>query len=92
MHRVIIAAMTGLWLGIGLFGCSEEQGAGVVEKQVQNAAKKATKAASKAAEKTTKAASSTAKDAGKVINQGTERVTSEAKPGKKRADAADQQK
>ncbi len=92
MRRVIIAAITGLWLGIGLFGCSEEQGAGVVEKQVQNATKKATEAVSKTAEKATKAASSATKDAGKAINQGTERVTSEAKPGTKRADAADQQK
>jgi hypothetical protein len=92
MHRVIIAAMTGLLLGISLIGCSEEQGAGIVEKQVQNAAKKATEAASNAADKATQAASSTAKDAGKVINQWTERVTSEAKPGNKRADAADQQR
>ena len=91
MHRVIIAAMTGLWLGIGLFGCSEEQGAGVVEKQVQNATEKATEAASNAAEKAAKAVSNAAQEAGNTIEQWTDQGTSDEKAGKKHAGAADQQ-
>ena len=91
MQRSIIAAVTSLLLTTGISGCSEED-TGNIGKQIGNAAKQATEAASTAAEKATDAASNAAKDSAKIIDQWTERVTSEAKPGKKRADAADQQK
>jgi hypothetical protein len=91
MQRSIIAAATSLLLSTGIIGCSEED-AGNIGKQIGNAAEKATEAASNVAEKATDAASNAAKDSAKIIDQWTDRATSEAKPGNKRADAADQQK
>jgi uncharacterized protein with PIN domain len=91
MQRVTIAAMTGLLLCVGLIGCSEEEGAGSIEKQLGNAAEKATEAVSNTAEKVTAAASKAAKEAANTVDQWTDQATSDEKKGDKRADAADQQ-
>jgi hypothetical protein len=91
MHSVIIAAMTGLLLCVGLIGCSQEEGAGTISQQIGNAAEKATEAASNAAEKATKAASSTAKEVSTTVDQWTDQATSDEKAGNKRADTANQQ-